>query len=109
MWKKMENEGVNLYRVSIFLGLLVLSFFLLYFPNTLLFFLLYSTVTQIHIHVYILFSPMTMLHHQRLDIIPSATQQDLIANPFQRQSSASMNPKLPLALKMQTSGNQAST
>ena len=42
-------------------------------------------VTQLHIHVYILFSHIIMLHHKWLDIVPSATQQDLIANPFQRQ------------------------
>ena len=55
-----------------------------YFPNT-IFFLLYSVVTQLHIHVHILFSPIIMLHHKWLDIVPSATQQDLIANPFQKQ------------------------
>ena len=54
-----------------------------YFSNT-IFFLLYSLVTQLHIHVHILFSHIIMLH-KRLDIVPSATQQDLIANPFQRQ------------------------
>ena len=48
-------------------------------------FLLYSKVTQLHIHVHILFSHIIMLHHKQLDIVPSATQQDLIANPFQRQ------------------------
>ena len=37
-----------------------------------------------------------MLHHKWLDIVLSATQQDLTANPFQRQSSASINPKLPI-------------
>ena len=48
-------------------------------------FLLYSMVTQLHIHVHILFSHIIMLHHKWPDIVPSATQQDLIANPFQRQ------------------------
>ena len=48
-------------------------------------FLLYSMVTQLHIHVYFLFSHIIMLHHKWLDIVPSATQQDLIAYPFQRQ------------------------
>ena len=52
-------------------------------------------VTQLHIHVHIQFSHIIILHHKGLDIIPSATQQDLIANPFQRQYSASINPKLP--------------
>ena len=41
-------------------------------------------VTQLHTHVYILFSPIIMLHHKWLDIVPRATQQDPIANPFQR-------------------------
>ena len=62
-----------------------------YFPDT-IFFLLYSMVTQLHI----LFLHITMLHHKWLDIVPSATQQDLIANPFQRQEFASVNPKLPI-------------
>ena len=47
-------------------------------------FLLYSKVTQSHIHVYIPFSHIILLHHKCLDIGPSATQQDLIAHPFQR-------------------------
>ena len=38
-------------------------------------------VTQLHMDVYILFSPC----HEWLDIVLSATQQDLIANPFQKQ------------------------
>ena len=41
-------------------------------------------VTQLHVHVYILFSYIIM-PHKWLDIIPSAIQQDLIANPFQKQ------------------------
>ena len=60
------------------------------------FFLLYSMVTQLHIHAHILFSPIIMLHHKWLDIVPSATQQELIAHPFQRQQSSSINPKLPV-------------
>ena len=47
-------------------------------------------VTQLHIHVHILFSHIIMLHHKWLDIVPSATQQKLIANPFQRQQFASI-------------------
>ena len=53
-------------------------------------------VTQLHIQVYILFSPVIMLHHKWLDIVLSATEQDLIANPFQKQWFASINPKLPV-------------
>ena len=34
---------------------------------------------QLHIYVYIIFSHIIMLHHKWLDIVPSATQQDLIA------------------------------
>ena len=40
-------------------------------------FLLYSQVTQLHIHVYILFSYIIMLCHKWLDIVPSAIQQDV--------------------------------
>jgi len=45
--------------------------------------LLYSKVTQSHIHTYILFLTLSsiMLHHKRLVIVPSAIQQDLIAYP----------------------------
>ena len=53
-------------------------------------FLMYSMVTQAHIHRYILFSRIIRLHHKWLDVVPSATQQDLIAYPFQRQSFASV-------------------
>ena len=59
-------------------------------------FLLYSKVTQLHMHVYLLFSHITMLHHKWLDIVPSALWQDLIAYPLQRQQFASMNPRLPV-------------
>ena len=48
-------------------------------------FLLYRMVTHLHIHVYILFYHIIMLHHKWPDTVPSATKQDLIANPFQRQ------------------------
>ena len=46
---------------------------------------LHSKVAQTHIHVYIRFSHMIMLHHKWLDIVPSATQQDLIAYSFPGQ------------------------
>jgi len=58
--------------------------------------LLYSTVTQSHIHIYIPFSYVIMLHHKWLDIVPSAIQQDLIAYKFQRQGLASINPIFPV-------------
>ena len=59
-------------------------YFLLLFPQY-IFILLYSMVTQLPIHVYIIFSHIIMLHHKWLDIVLSAAQQDLIANPFQKQ------------------------
>ena len=43
---------------------------------------LYSMATQLHIHVYIIFSHIIILHHKWPDRVPSATQQDLIANTF---------------------------
>ena len=58
--------------------------FYFYFFNTLFFFLLCSVVTQLYIHVYILFSHIIMLRYKWLDIVPSATQKDIIADPFQR-------------------------
>ena len=48
-------------------------------------FLLYSKVTQLHIHIYILFPHIIMFHHKWPDIVSGAIQQDLIAYPFQRQ------------------------
>ena len=51
---------------------------------------------QLHIHVHIQFSHIIMLYHKWIGIFPSATQQDLIANPFQKQKFASINPKLPI-------------
>ena len=47
-------------------------------------------------YVYILSSHIIMLHHKWPDIVPSATQKDLISNPFQRQYSASVNPRHPI-------------
>jgi len=43
--------------------------------------------TQLHIHVYIVFSPIVVLHSKYLDIVLSAqfSQQDLLINPFQKQ------------------------
>ena len=43
---------------------------------------MYNMGTQLHIHVYILFSPIVMLCCKYLDMVLSATQQDLIVNPF---------------------------
>ena len=59
-------------------------FFIIIYPIQ-FFSLRYSMVTQLHVHVYILFSPIILLHHKWLHIVLSATQQDLIANPFQKQ------------------------
>ena len=39
------------------------------------------------------FSHIILPHLKGLDIVPSAIQQDLIAYPFQRQESASINPE----------------
>ena len=58
-------------------------------------FLLYSKVTQSHIHIDILFFHIIMLHCKWLDIVPRAIQMDIVAYPFQRQEFASINPKFP--------------
>ena len=60
-------------------------FFLTVISPTQFFFLQYSMGTQLHIHICILFSPIAMLCCKYLDIILSATQQDVIVNPFQKQ------------------------
>ena len=41
--------------------------------------------TQLYIHIYIIFPPIVVLQSKYLDIVLSATQQDLIVNPFQEQ------------------------
>jgi len=64
---------------------IIFFFFLLLFPQHNFFFPLCSMGTQLHIHVYILLSPIIMLHGKKLEVVLSATQQDLIANPFHRQ------------------------
>ena len=62
-----------------------LFIYLLFFSYLSFFFLLNSKVAQLHIHVYTLFCHIIMFHHMLLDLVLSATQQDLIANPFQRK------------------------
>ena len=52
-----------MYIKYIYMLYFLFSFFNCYFPNT-FFFLLNSTVTQLHVHVYILFSHIIMLHHK---------------------------------------------
>ena len=63
------------------------TFLILFFISSIhyFFFLLYNMVTQLQIHVFILFSHIIMLCHKWLYIVPSARQQDLTANPFQMQ------------------------
>ena len=60
----------------------IMIFLIVIFPIQ-FFFLLYCTVTQLHIQI--LFSHIIMLHPKCLDIVPRAIQQDFIADPFQRQ------------------------
>ena len=90
-----ENQwNPKLLRQGSALSAIIFFFISLYIYIYIFFFLLHSMVTQLHIHVYILFSH--VFHHNRLDRVPSATQQDAIANPSQRQRSASIYPKLPV-------------
>ena len=70
------------------------SFYFIYLFIYLFIFPLYSMGTKLDIHVYILFPPIVVLRCKCLDIVLNATQQDLIANPFQEQQFASVNPKL---------------
>ena len=72
-----------------------LAFFLM-FLFYFYFFPLYSMGTKLHIHMYIFFPPIVVLRCTYLDIVLSATEQDLIVNPFQKQYFASVNPKLPI-------------
>ena len=70
-----------------------LAFFLM-FLFYFYFFPLYSMGTKLHIHMYIFFPPIVVLRCTYLDIVLSATEQDLIVNPFQKQQFASVNLKL---------------
>ena len=80
------HTHTSFFRFYFFIFIFCVSFlFFLFPPNIIYFFLLYSMVTPSHIHVYILFPHIVMLHHKWLDMVPRATQQDLIAHPFQRQ------------------------
>ena len=64
---------LSLYFIIIFYFFhFIIIIFNSYFPN-MIFFLLYSMVTQLHIHVHILFSHIIMLRHKWVDIVPRAT------------------------------------
>ena len=74
------------HKIVLDLKFFLFVYFIVISPNTLFFFFsLYSVGTQLHIHVYIIFSPIVVLHCRYLDIVLSTTQQDLIVNPFQKQ------------------------
>ena len=75
--------GTTLFAFLVYFLIFYYILFCCYFPQHS--FTLYSMGTQLHIHVYIIFSPIVMLHCKYLDIVLSATQQDLIVNPFQKQ------------------------
>ena len=60
------------------------------------FFLLYSMVTKLRIHVRTGFHHIVVWQCKYLDRILNATQQDLIVHPFQDQQFAPVNPKLPI-------------
>ena len=70
-------------------------FFIVISPNT-LFSPMYSMGTQLHIHLYIIFSPIVVLHCNYLDIVLRATQQDIIVNPFPKQRFSSINPQVQI-------------
>ena len=79
------GSKTNTNNVNFFFFIFYSIYFLLLFPPTHLFFPLYIMGTQLHIHVYIIFSAIVVLHFKYLDIVLSATQQNLIVNPFQEQ------------------------
>ena len=78
MMQRLRIDSVTILQSRIISFLF--SFFIVISPIW-FYFLLYSMMSQLHIHVYILFSHI-MLCHKWLN---SATQQDLIDNPFQKQ------------------------
>ena len=84
------------YLYIIYLSFTIIYYIFIIYILYIYIFLLYSMVSQSHIHVYILFPHIIKFHLKWLDRDPSATQQDPIANPFWRQHSASIYPKLPI-------------
>ena len=59
----MYKYAQRMIKTYFLLYFFIIIFFNSYFPNT-IFFLLYSMVTQLHIHVHILFLHIVMLHHK---------------------------------------------
>ena len=57
-------------------------------------------VTQLHIHVYILFSHIIMLHHKWLDMVPSATEQiSLLIHSNRAESKISLENYIKITMK----------
>ena len=63
----------------------VFSNSVIYFFSFYLFFFYFTAWWPSYTYMYAFFSHIIMLHYNWGDIAPSATQQDLIANPFWRQ------------------------
>ena len=91
-WSIMKKLVSVIYLLTTRLGISSILFFIMIFIFSIIAglqcsinFLLCIMVTQLYIYVYILFSPIILLNHKWLDIVLRATQQDFIANPFQRQ------------------------
>ena len=96
-----KSKVVLFKHTNSFFKWLFFSLYLVYSVLYIIFvhyFLLYSKVTESHIHIYILFLtlPPIMVHHKWLDIVPSTILQDLIAYPLHRQEFASINIRFPV-------------
>ena len=95
-----NSSGCPLHdRSTIFLtSFFAISSFLFFFIF-LIFYFFFSTVQPgdpvTHTYIHYFFSHY-MFYHKWLDKVPSATQQEPIANPSPRQESASINPRLPI-------------
>ena len=76
--------SVQVFLPFFFFYILIFIFFIIAGLQCSVSFLLYTMMTQLHIHEYI-FSHIIILYHKWLDIIPSATKQDLIAYKFQKK------------------------
>ena len=70
------------FNKKIFLGVII---FLIVISQYIFFFLLYSMVTKLHIHVCTGLHRIVVWQCKYLDRILNATQQDLIVHPFQDQ------------------------
>ena len=81
---EMQAEVFKILIIIIIFYVMIFIFFIIAGLQCSVNFLLYKWPSYTYMYGFF-FSCIIMLHHKWLDIVPSETQQDLIANPLQRQ------------------------